>query len=173
MSDRESPVAPDGLVGRAESLVPLLRANAARAEQLRHIPDDSVRALEEAGLFRMTRPVCRGGYGTDATTISKVMTSIASGCASTTWVMMIYSSVGERAELLSDEALAEIYASPHPKIAGVFAKSGAVVERVEGGSRARGRALVVQQRVRLLRSTWRGRSNDCFAMCTCSNISMR
>jgi alkylation response protein AidB-like acyl-CoA dehydrogenase len=61
------------------------------------------------------------------------MTTIASGCASTTWIMMIYSSVAQLAELLGKDALSEIYAGAHPKIAGVFGRAGATVERVEGG----------------------------------------
>jgi alkylation response protein AidB-like acyl-CoA dehydrogenase len=126
------------LVERAVALVPLLRNNAPQTEQLRCLPQESIRAIEEAGLFRMLQPVTRGGYGSDAATIAQVMTTIASACASTTWVMMIYSSVGQLAELLSEEALAEIYADPHPKIAGVFGRAGAVAERAEGGFRIRG-----------------------------------
>lgn len=86
---------PGELLGRAAALVPLLRENAVKAEQLRRLPDVTIRAVEEAGLFRMLQPVVRGGYGTDAATLSKVMTLIASGCASTTWVMSIYSSVAQ------------------------------------------------------------------------------
>jgi hypothetical protein len=92
---------PDELVGRAASLVPGLRENATKAEQLRHLPDETVRALEETGLFRMLQPVARGGYGTNAATISKVMTLIA----------------------------------------GVFGKSGAVLERFEGDYRVREEGL--------------------------------
>jgi alkylation response protein AidB-like acyl-CoA dehydrogenase len=109
MLDDAKPSAAE-LVGRAASLVPLLRENATKAEQLRCLPDETIRALEQAGLFRMLQPVARGGYGNDAVTISKVMTLIASGCASTAWVMSIYSSVAQLAELLSEAALVEIYA---------------------------------------------------------------
>lgn len=125
------------LIARALSLVPLLRENGPRTEQLRCLPEESIYALEEAGLFRMFWPAARGGYEPDASTIAQVMTAIASGCASTSWVMSIYSSVGQLAELLSEEALAEIYAGPHPKIAGVFGRAGATVERVGGGFRVR------------------------------------
>ena len=128
---------PDELVDRAAALVPLLRENATRAEQLRRLADASVEALAQAGLFRMLQPVRRGGYGTDAATISKVMTLIASGCASTAWVMSIYSSVAQLAELLSEEALGEIYADGDARIAGVFGRSGAVVTPVDGGHRIR------------------------------------
>jgi 3-hydroxy-9,10-secoandrosta-1,3,5(10)-triene-9,17-dione monooxygenase len=128
---------PGELIGRAASLVPRLRNNAAQTEQSRCLPADSIRALEEAGMFRMLQPAKRGGYGTDPATLSRVMTTIASGCASTTWVMMIYSAVAQLAELLGEEALAEIYAGAHPRMAGVFGRAGAVVGRVEGGFRVR------------------------------------
>src|SRR5262245_31356383 len=129
---------PDELVERAVSLVPLLRDNAREAERLRRLPDSTIAALEEAGLFRMLQPAARGGYGTGPATISSVLTTVASGCASTTWVMMIYSSVGQLAELLGEPALAEIYTGAHPRIAGVFGRTGAIVERVDGGFRVRG-----------------------------------
>ena len=123
---------PDVLIGSAAAMVPLLRKNATEGERLRRLPDDTVRALEEAGLFRMLQPSNRGGYETDAQTISRVLTLIASGCASTAWVMMIYSSVAQLAELLSKDALFEIYADAHPKIAGVFGRSGQAVRLMTG-----------------------------------------
>jgi len=128
---------PEELIERATQLVPLLRENALKTEQLRRLSDDVVGALEESGLFRMFQPTARGGHGTDPATVSRVMTTIASGCSSTAWVMMIYNSVAQLAELLSEKALAEIYAGPHPKIAGVFGRAGAVAARVEGGFRVR------------------------------------
>ena len=126
------------LIGRAASLVPLLRRNALEGERLRRLPDENVRALEEAGLLRIALPVARGGYGADPAVLAKVMTSIASGCAATAWVTMIYNSVAQLAELLPEAALAEIHADPHPKVAGVFGMTGAVVDPVDGGYRVRG-----------------------------------
>jgi len=134
---KATPPSSEMLTERTASLVPRLRQNATTGEQLRRLPDDTVRALEEAGLFRMLQPIRRGGYGTDVATIAKVLTLIAGGCASTAWVMMIYNSVSELAELLSDDALSEIYADRHPRIAGVFGRAGAVIQRIEGGFRVR------------------------------------
>ena len=137
MSQGNAIPSPDELVGRAASLVSVLRENATKAEQLRRLPAETIRALEAAGLFRMLQPAARGGYGTDATTISKVMTLIASGCASTTWVMSIYSAVAQLAGLLTEKALVEIFADEHARIAGVFGRSGAVLERFENDYRVR------------------------------------
>jgi len=135
--DREVPT-PEELIARAEALVPLLRRNAREAEQLRRLTDETVQALEDAGIFRMIQPAHRGGYGTDPVTMSKVITAIACGCASATWILMIYISVAQLAELLGEETLAEIYAAPHPRIAGVFGRDGATLVRAEGGYRVRG-----------------------------------
>ncbi|MGH3299078.1 MAG: acyl-CoA dehydrogenase family protein [Trebonia sp.] len=128
------------LISRAESLIPLLRANANLADRLGRVPDENVRAIEEAGLCRMLMPVNRGGYGAGAATAAAAMTHIASGCPSTAWVMQIYSGIGRMAESLPEETLAEIYAKrPNAKFSGTFAAAGAVCEAVDGGCRIRGR----------------------------------
>jgi alkylation response protein AidB-like acyl-CoA dehydrogenase len=126
------------LVARAAALVPLLRRNAQEAERLRRLPDETIEALHEAGLLRIARPAHRGGYACEPETIARVMTLIASGCAATAWVMMIYNSVAHLAELLPEAAMAEVYAEPDPRIAAVFGRTGAVLDRVEGGYRVRG-----------------------------------
>ena len=127
------------LISRAKSLIPLLRANATLADQLGRLPDENVKAIEEAGLFRMLMPVNRGGFGTDAATAATAMTHIASGCPSTAWVLQIYSGIGRMAEIFPEETLAEIYAgTPNAKFAGTFGSAGAVCETVDGGYRIRG-----------------------------------
>jgi alkylation response protein AidB-like acyl-CoA dehydrogenase len=131
---------PEELISRAQSLIALLRANAAMAEQLGHLPDENVKAIEEAGLFRVLMPVNRGGYGTDAATAAAAMTHIASGCPATAWVMQIYSGIGRMAEVFPEETMAEIYAeAPNARFSGTFAAPGAVLEAVDGGYRIRGR----------------------------------
>ena len=128
------------LISRAQSLIPLLRANAVLAEELGRLPDENVEAIEEAGLFRMLMPENRGGYGTDAATAAIAMTHIASGCPSTAWDMQIYFGIGRMAEGLPEETLAELYAeTPNARFAGTFAAPGAVCVPAEGGYRIRGR----------------------------------
>ena len=127
------------LIGRAQALVPLLRANASRTARLRHLPDENIAAAAEAGLLRMLMPVNRGGYGTDPATVATVMTHVASGCPSTAWVLQIYSGIGRMAQSMPEETLAEIYAArPDARFAGSFAAPGAVCDAVDGGVRVRG-----------------------------------
>ena len=138
----DKPVVPSSaeLISRAESLIPLLRANAVLADRLGRLPDENVQAIEAAGLFRMLMPVNRGGYGTDAATAATAMTHIASGCPSTAWVLQIYSGIGRMAESLPEQTLAEMYAErPNARFAGTFGAAGAVCEAVDGGCRIRGR----------------------------------
>jgi 3-hydroxy-9,10-secoandrosta-1,3,5(10)-triene-9,17-dione monooxygenase len=135
------PAAPSSaeLISRAQSLIPLLRANATLADRLGHLPDENVKAVEEAGLFRMLMPVHRGGYWTDAATAATAMTHIASGCPSTAWVLQIYGGIGRMAEVFPEETLAEIYAeTPNARFAGTFGSAGAVCEPADGGYRIRG-----------------------------------
>ena len=130
------------LISRAESLIPLLRANAGLAEELGRLPDENVHAVEEAGLFRMLMPVNRGGYGTDAATAATAMTHIASGCPSTAWDMQIYFGIGRMAEGLPEETLAEMYAetrtpgspAPSPPRARSACRSPEATGSREGGT---------------------------------------
>jgi alkylation response protein AidB-like acyl-CoA dehydrogenase len=140
MIDERAP-APEELADRAAALVPLLRRNAVEADRLRRVPDENIQALDEAGVFMMARPPGRGGHGADPTTIARVMTSIASGCPATAWVVTIINSVAYLAELLPEAALQEIYATPRVRIAAVFGRSGAVLDPVQGGYRVRGQGL--------------------------------
>jgi alkylation response protein AidB-like acyl-CoA dehydrogenase len=141
MLDDETAVpTPEELIKRAQGLIPLLRANGSLADQLGRLPDENVRAVEEAGLFRMLRPANRGGFGTDAATAAAAVTHIASGCPATAWVMSIYSGIGRMAESLPEETLQEVYAgNPEAKFAGTFGSAGATCEAVDGGIRIRGR----------------------------------
>ena len=129
----EESVSPAELLVRAAALVPLLRKNAPIGEQLRRLPDESVDAVEAAGLFHMLRLEHRGGYGTDPATVAKIMTLIAGGDASVAWVMQVCCGIARLAEVLPEQALAEVYASARPLMAGSFAKPGGKAIPVEGG----------------------------------------
>jgi len=51
------------LVERARALLPTLKERAKQTDELRRIPDETIRDLREAGLFRAVQPVQYGGYG--------------------------------------------------------------------------------------------------------------
>ena len=52
---------PEELIARARALVPRLRERVDRCEQERRVPEESIRELKEAGLFRVLQPRAFGG----------------------------------------------------------------------------------------------------------------
>lgn len=75
------------LVARAQALVPVLRERAPRTEELRRIPDDTIRDLHASGLFRMLQPRRVGGSELSYEAIVELTAIIGRGCGSTAWVL--------------------------------------------------------------------------------------
>lgn len=75
------------LVARAQALVPVLRERAPRTEELRRIPDDTIRDLHASGLFRMLQPRRIGGSELSYEAIVELTAIIGRGCGSTAWVL--------------------------------------------------------------------------------------
>jgi len=132
------PTAAD-VLARVTALVPTLRSRAAQTEQLRRMHPENLRELTEAGVFRLTMPADVGGYqGTDDV-VSEVLTQIARGCPSTSWIAAIMVCMNlVPAFLTDDDAAAEIYATPDLRMTGTLATTGEAVP-VEGGFRVTGR----------------------------------
>jgi 3-hydroxy-9,10-secoandrosta-1,3,5(10)-triene-9,17-dione monooxygenase len=78
------------LLGRAAALVPVLRERAARAEQLRQVPPESVKDLVTSGLVRIGTPVRHGGNGADIDTGHAVAWELGRGCGSTAWCASLW-----------------------------------------------------------------------------------
>lgn len=70
-------------------LLPVLRERAQETEDLRRIPDETIKALQETGFFRLLQPKNFGGYEADPVTFYAAAKEIASACGSTGWVSSI------------------------------------------------------------------------------------
>ena len=77
------------LLERARALKPLLARNAAQAEDERRIPEENIAALDEAGLFKITKPKRFGGYEVPFETKLEVSAILAEACPSTAWVVTL------------------------------------------------------------------------------------
>ena len=77
------------VVGRVGELLPMLRERAQEAEDARVVPAESIKALEEAGLFRLLQPARFGGFEADPLTFYSAVRLIASACGSTGWVSSV------------------------------------------------------------------------------------
>ena len=126
------------LTAGAAALVPMLRERAAAAEAARRVPDASLDALSEAGVFRMMAPKRYGGDEASFQTQCDVLAEIARGCPSTSWVATIYSAMAWLAGVFPDAAQDEVFAGGDPRISGVFAPTGTAI--------AKGGGLVVNGR---------------------------
>jgi alkylation response protein AidB-like acyl-CoA dehydrogenase len=128
----------EGLVAQATALVPKLRRAASAAEKARRVPQESLEALSQAGIFRMTAPKAYGGVEADFQTQCDVLAEVARGCPSTSWVATIYSAMSWLVGTFPDEAQQEIFATRDPRISGVFSPTGTAVAK-DGGFLVNGR----------------------------------
>jgi 3-hydroxy-9,10-secoandrosta-1,3,5(10)-triene-9,17-dione monooxygenase len=76
------------LWGRAEELLPKLRERAARCEELRRLPDETLRDFHDAELFRIHQPKRVGGAELEFAAVVTFGALLARACASSScnWV---------------------------------------------------------------------------------------
>jgi alkylation response protein AidB-like acyl-CoA dehydrogenase len=112
----------DELVERAAALCPLLERYAGQAEADRQLPDEDIRALEEAGLFRLMVPQRYGGYETGIRTFLETSAQLARGCGSSSWVMTLHNGCAWLVGLFGSRAQDEVWAAtgPDTRAAAVF-----------------------------------------------------
>ena len=133
-----SQVGEEEIVARARALAPNLRARAAECEQNRRVPEESIREIKEAGLFRILQPRAFGGYEFDFSTYVQVSTELGRGCASTAWVYQNNAMHNLILALFPEETQREIWASGDPVRDARIASTGWSPKRgsarpVEGG----------------------------------------
>ncbi len=108
------------LVARAGELVPLLRRQAEAAEKNRRVSSETLDAVSDAGVFRMTAPRRYGGDEATFQTQCDVLAELARGCASTSWIATIYSAMTWLVSVFPDQTQDEVLGDGDPRISGVF-----------------------------------------------------
>lgn len=117
---------------KARALAPRLRAGAARADTERGLPQDTIDALLDAGLFGILKPRDFGGEELGISALVEVTAELAKACGSSAWVYGVLAGHSWLLNLFPPAAQQEILADPHTLIATVFRLSGEVA-RVDGG----------------------------------------
>ena len=123
-SQTAATAAESGLLDRTRALLPLLRENAQRTEDLRRVADENIEALTDAGVFRMTVGRHFGGYESSLDTQYDVLAEIAGG--------MPVDRLGRDDPHGDDlehghvprQAQDEVFADPRVRVASVFAAGG-------------------------------------------------
>lgn len=127
------------LVTAAEALKPLVRERADDAQRLRHVPEDVVQAMANAGLYRLAAPACFGGGEADPITTIEVIETISEADGSIGWCLMIgIEVVGIGGSLMNPGTAARLFADrPNLVMSGALNPQGRA-RRVEGGWRVDG-----------------------------------
>ncbi|MGY6658122.1 acyl-CoA dehydrogenase family protein [Amycolatopsis sp. TRM77291] len=120
------------LVRQAAEVAPVLRANAAQAEETRRIPEESIEALAGAGVFKLRTPVRYGGYEVDTKTLADVATELGGADGSTSWVASVYWIPTWMTCLFPDHVQDEVFSTPDVRVCGTLSPGG-MAKPVDGG----------------------------------------
>lgn len=123
---------------RAVALVPTLRERAPEAERLRRMPEATVEDLHRLGLWRGMQPARWGGHEIDPATYYDACIELATGCASTGWVLGVVGVHSWQLGLFPLQAQEDVWGKDTSVlIASSYAPVGKVTN-VEGGYRISG-----------------------------------
>jgi alkylation response protein AidB-like acyl-CoA dehydrogenase len=122
-----------------DDILPEIRARALQTERARQVPEENLRALRSAGLYRIVQPQMFGGYEYDFDVLVDLVVQIARGCASTAWVYGLYAAHQWLVASFPAEAQEDVLGKdPDAAVCGSYAPVG-LAEAVPEGYRLSGR----------------------------------
>ena len=128
------------VIERVRALQEMLRANAADGETHRRVPDDSFKALQEAGVFRVGTPKRFGGFEGTVQDMLDVSAAVAYADGGAGWVTTLANVGGWLTSLFPRRTQDEIFGADSDAIITGIISAPFQVTRVEGGYRLTGRA---------------------------------
>ncbi len=121
-------------------MVPVLKERAARTEQLRQIPPETVKDLIGSGLIRIGNPSRYGGLGVDLDTAHAVAWELSRGCGSTGWCYSLWTVHNWWLGHFPERAQEEFFATgPDTLFSSGLNPARGKGEPVDGGFRVSGR----------------------------------
>ncbi|HUH10658.1 MAG TPA: hypothetical protein VLZ73_08915, partial [Brevundimonas sp.] len=128
------------LIGRAQELLPVLKARAAETEALRRPHDDTINDLIDAGIIQMLVPRRWGGAESDLKTMFEVVDTLAQGCISSAWIAAFYIGHNLYAAKLTPQAQDELFGARGFVLLPAATAPTMKAEPVDGGWRITGSA---------------------------------
>jgi 3-hydroxy-9,10-secoandrosta-1,3,5(10)-triene-9,17-dione monooxygenase len=120
-------------------MVPVLAERAAKAEQERRIPAETIADFKKAGFFRVLQPKQYGGYELDPRVFFEVQMTLAEGCMSSGWVYGVVAVHNWQIALFDPRAAEDVWKNDTAVlIASTYMPKGQV-KRVDGGFEFSGR----------------------------------
>jgi 3-hydroxy-9,10-secoandrosta-1,3,5(10)-triene-9,17-dione monooxygenase len=123
-----------GLWEKAEALLPILRERAAKCEEQRRMPDETLRDFHDAKLFRIQQPQRVGGAELEFVAIVHFGALLARACASSSWNFINFAAHHHMLGMFPAKAQDEIWgASPDALIASSFVFPAGQARKVKDG----------------------------------------
>jgi 3-hydroxy-9,10-secoandrosta-1,3,5(10)-triene-9,17-dione monooxygenase len=130
---------PQEVVQKTRALQPALRERARQAQIDRKISDETVREMQNAGLFRVLQPKRWGGYEMDPQVFFDVQFALAEACMSTAWIYGVIAVHNWQIALFDLKAQEDVWKDDtNVRIASSYMPVGKV-EHVDGGFKFSGR----------------------------------
>ncbi|PZT52848.1 acyl-CoA dehydrogenase family protein [Paenibacillus silvae] len=123
------------LLENATNLLPYLQKYARQIDEERHIPDEVIQKVSDAGLFKLGTLKKYGGYEVSIRAMVEIISEVAKGNGSVGWVVQIINGNNYTVSLsLSEETLDSIFNQEEEiRFCSVLAARKAVVKKVDGG----------------------------------------
>ena len=129
----------DRLLAGVDAIRAVLIAGGDEAQHLGHLPQSSVDAMRDQGLYSMKTASDVGGLELDPITFMEVLESVARIDGSTSWALMVGNGSSQVASSrLSDEAVRMIYGGPQPPVTAGTTLPVGIGRPVDGGLRVTG-----------------------------------
>jgi 3-hydroxy-9,10-secoandrosta-1,3,5(10)-triene-9,17-dione monooxygenase len=127
------------VVENVRDLIPAIRERAEEGERQRAVPEESVKELAEAGVFRLLQPRRYGGLEADPVDFYEAVRLVASADASTGWIASVLSVHAWQVALFPEVAQHAVWGDDTSTLlSSSYAPTGSAVA-VEGGFHVTGR----------------------------------
>jgi 3-hydroxy-9,10-secoandrosta-1,3,5(10)-triene-9,17-dione monooxygenase len=99
----------DSVLGAVADLLPTLRERAQETEDLRRIPDENIKGLQDTGFFKLLQPRRYDGIEASPVDFYRGVRMIASACGSTGWVSSVLGVHPWQLGIYDDKAQQEVW----------------------------------------------------------------
>ncbi|NKC00196.1 MAG: hypothetical protein GKR90_17160 [Pseudomonadales bacterium] len=122
-----------GLHGKAESLLPMLRERSREIDANRYLPQDIAETMAKFGFYRLVTPTELGGLGATPRLLCEVCEILATANGSAGWCVFIGSTSQYLFGALGEPQLEAMLHNPNIITSGVFADSGTAQAELRDG----------------------------------------
>ena len=127
------------LVARTRELIPLMRDRTVEDEANRVVNPDTVRRMNEAGLFRVLQPKRWGGYELGQRAFAEVQMALAEGDMSVAWIYGVIGLHNLHMGLLDDRAAQDVWGNDTSILIASPYMPGGAATPIDGGFEFSGR----------------------------------